>query len=154
MRRFLAALPLCVALCFPALGQSTPGHGAGTVETLSMVGAKSRSAYARGSVVGGRPSGCPSRYCGCASARYLGIPNPGGRLNLAANWLRLFPRTSPAPRMAAARRGHVFVILRVTGPGKVLAFDPNSGRGATRVHERSLAGFTVVNPHARYASAQ
>lgn len=96
-------------------------------------------------IVGGRPAGCPRRYCGCAtSLKVFGRIVPD--LNLAANWLR-FPRATPGPGMVAARRGHVFVIKEVRGDGQVLAYDPNSGGRMTRVHVRSLAGFRVVNPH-------
>lgn len=67
------------------------------------------------------PQGCPARaFCGCGA---------------------------PAPGMVAARRGHVFVIKEVLGNGQVLAFDANSGKRLTRLHVRSLAGFTVVNPY-------
>ena len=52
-----------------------------------------------GEVIGGRPSGCPQRFCGCAlSIRIFGSINP--RFNLAANWFS-FPRTQPAPQMVA-----------------------------------------------------
>lgn len=97
-----------------------------------------------GRVVGGRPHGCPRRYCGCgASLHIFGRIIP--RLNLAANWLR-FPRAAPAPGMVAARRHHVFVLKRHIR-GKIwLVHDSNSGRGKTRVHPRSIAGFTIVDP--------
>lgn len=97
-----------------------------------------------GRVVGGRPHGCPRQHCGCsASLHIFGRIIP--RLNLAANWLR-FPRVAPAPGMVAARRGHVFV-LKQHLHGKVwLVWDANSGRGKTRVHPRSIAGWTIVNP--------
>jgi hypothetical protein len=49
--------------------------------------------------------------------------------------------------MVAARRHHVFVIKRVLGGGKVLAYDANSGGHKTRLHVRSLAGFVVVDPN-------
>lgn len=94
-------------------------------------------------VIGGRPSGCPARYCGCATARKVGLS--GAKWNLAANYLTL-PRTSCAPGMVAARRGHVFVIQSCHGNGTVTAWDPNSGGGKTRIHTRSLAGYAVVNP--------
>lgn len=69
---------------------------------------------------------------------------------LARNWLK-FPRAAPAPGMAAARRGHVFV-LREHRRGNVwLVYDANSGGRKTRLHERSIAGFTVVNPRASLA---
>jgi hypothetical protein len=97
-----------------------------------------------GRVVGGRPAGCPRSYCGCGASLYLFgkiIPS----LNLAANWLR-FPRAAPAPGMVAARRGHVFVLKRHIR-GKVwLVHDSNSGRGKTRIHPRSIAGFVIVDP--------
>lgn len=99
------------------------------------------------------PAGCPRRaFCGCGAAVEV-FGRPVRSLWLAANWLA-FPRTSPAPGMVAARRGHVFVIREVLGNGTVLAYDANSGGRRTRLHVRSLAGFAVVNPHAgRYASA-
>jgi hypothetical protein len=97
-----------------------------------------------GQVVGGRPAGCPRSFCGCgASLRVFGRIVPG--LNLAANWLR-FPRTSPAPGMVAARRGHVFVLEQHIEGDTWMAYDANSGGRATRIHARSLRGYTVVNP--------
>lgn len=96
-------------------------------------------------VLGGRPAGCPSRFCGCgASIHLFGRIIPS--LNLAANWLR-FPRASPAPGMVAARRGHVFVLKAHIAGNKWLVHDSNSGRGRTRIHPRSIAGYAIVNPH-------
>jgi hypothetical protein len=100
----------------------------------------------RGQIVGGRPAGCPRSFCGCgASMRVFGRIVPG--LNLASNWLR-FPRTAPAPGMVAARRGHVFVLERHVEGDMWMAYDANSGGHATRIHVRSLRGYTVVNPRA------
>jgi len=100
----------------------------------------------QGHVVGGRPAGCPRSFCGCgASIRVFGSIVPG--LNLASNWLR-FPRTAPAPGMVAARRGHVFVLEQHLGGDTWMAYDANSGGRATRIHARSLRGYTVVNPRA------
>jgi hypothetical protein len=99
-----------------------------------------------GQTLGGRPAGCPRSFCGCGAAiRVFGriVPN----LNLAANWLR-FPRTSAAPGMVAARRGHVFVLEQHLGGDMWMAYDANSGGHATRIHARSLRGYAVVNPHA------
>lgn len=102
------------------------------------------TAEGAGQVVGGRPSGCPHSFCGCAaSIRVFGRIVPG--LNLAANWLR-FPRTSPAPGMVAARHGHVFVLEQHLGGDVWMAYDGNSGGRATRIHARSLRGYAVVNP--------
>jgi hypothetical protein len=98
----------------------------------------------RAQVVGGRPSGCPHSFCGCgASIRVFGRIVPG--LNLASNWLR-FPRTSPAPGMVAARRGHVFVLEQHVEGDTWMAYDANSGGHSTRIHARSLRGYAVVNP--------
>lgn len=95
-------------------------------------------------IVGGRPAGCPFAFCGCGAAlRVFGRIVP--ELNLAANWLR-FPRTSLAPGMVAARRGHVFVLEQDVGGDVWMAYDANSGGHATRIHARSLRGYTVVNP--------
>ncbi len=105
-----------------------------------------RSFLQRGATILPHPPGCPRRaFCGCGAAVEV-FGRPVRSLWLAANWLR-YPRTSPAPGMVAARRGHVFVIKQVLGGGRVLAYDANSGGRRTRLHVRSLAGFVVVNPH-------
>ena len=67
-------------------------------------------------------------------------------LNLAANWLKRFPRTSPAPGMAAARVGHVMVLVKHITGNRWLVHDGNSGGGLTRNHIRSIKGFTIVDP--------
>ena len=98
----------------------------------------------RGTVIGGRPAGCPHRFCGCALAiKVFGRIVP--HLNLAANWLK-FPRTSPAPGMVAARRGHVFKLIAHIGGNDWQVWDANSGGGRIRIHKRSIAGYTIVNP--------
>lgn len=102
-----------------------------------------RTAYA-GTVVE-HPAGCPrAAFCGCgASVRVFG--HSIRELWLAANWFK-FPRTSPAPGMVAVRRHHVFVLEADLGGGVWQVYDANSGRHATRIHGRSLAGYTIVNP--------
>lgn len=103
-------------------------------------------------VIGGRPSGCPYRYCGCsASLRIFG--RIIADLNLASNW-RKFPSAAPGPGMAAWRWGHVFIIESVNGDGTVIAHDGNSGGGLTRVHTVSLHGYRVVNPTGSTFSAR
>lgn len=95
-------------------------------------------------IIGGRPAGCPHAFCGCGASLHLFgriIPS----LNLAANWLR-FPRAAPAPRMAAVRRHHVFVLEQHIEGDIWLAFDANSGGHATRLHARSISGYVIVNP--------
>lgn len=101
-------------------------------------------------VIGGRPAGCPRRFCGCfASLEVFGTIKP--HLNLAKNWLQ-FPRTSPAPGMVAARPGHVFVLMSHVEGNEWLVKDGNSGGGLTRQHVRSISGFRIVNPHGSYAA--
>jgi hypothetical protein len=110
-------------------------------------------ANGNGTVIGGRPTGCPHAYCGCEASRYLFgriIPN----LNLAANWIRKFPRTTAAPHMAAARNHHVFVLVSHVSGTNWLVHDGNSGAGRTREHVRSIAGYVIVDPtRERYALA-
>jgi hypothetical protein len=80
------------------------------------------------------PSGCPSRaFCGCGAA--------------VAAWLR-FPRTSPASGMVAARRGHVFVLRQHIQGNVWMVEDYNSGGRKSRIHPRSISGYTIVNPRA------
>ncbi len=113
-----------------------------------------RRVAARGgaSEVVSHPSGCPARaFCGCgASVEVFG--HSIRDLWLASNWFR-FPRAEPAAGMVAVRHHHVFVIRQMIAPGVALAYDANSGGHQTRIHPRSLAGYTVVNPHggSRYA---
>jgi hypothetical protein len=92
------------------------------------------------------PVGCPRRaFCGCGAAVEV-FGRPIRELWLAANWFK-FPRTMPAPGMVAVRRHHVFVLRAQVSNGNWIVYDANSGRGGTRVHERSLAGYQIVNPH-------
>jgi hypothetical protein len=126
---FLAAAML-VALSPPAEARHHRGHHHRVVVS--------------GDVVGGRPAGCPRAFCGCGASLHLfGRIIPA--LNLAANWFK-FPRAAPAPRMVAVRRHHVFVLEQHVGGSVWRVFDANSGGHATRIHERSIAGYTIVNP--------
>lgn len=110
---------------------------------------RARNVYS-GTVVS-HPAGCPSRaFCGCgASVEVFG--KPVRELFLARNWFK-FPRTSPASGMVAVRRGHVFVLRQHIEGSTWLVYDANSGGRQTRVHHRSIAGLTIVNPHAQLAS--
>jgi hypothetical protein len=92
------------------------------------------------------PSGCPDRaFCGCGAAvRVFG--RPVRDLWLAANWFR-FPRAAPSSGMVAVRRHHVFVLEAHLGGNTWQVYDANSGGRRTRVHARSIAGYSIVNPH-------
>ena len=114
---------------------------------VSPADAKHYRTYDRGTVVGGRPSGCPYQFCGCSASLHLfGRVIP--ELNLASNWMRKFPRTSPAPGMAAVRSHHVMVLLEHKYGNVWLVHDGNSGGHLTRVHERDISSYVVVSPHA------
>jgi len=99
-----------------------------------------------GAQIVAHPAGCPTRlFCACGAAvRVFGAPIRS--LWAAASWFK-FPRTSPAPGMVAVRRHHVFVLEADLGNGQWRVFDANSGRGLTRIHARSIAGYAIVNPH-------
>lgn len=98
------------------------------------------------------PAGCPTRlFCGCGAAVAV-FGTPRRDLWLASNWLR-FPRASAAPGMVAANARHVMVIRSVNSNGTAVVEDHNSGGGKSRLHTRSLAGYTIVNPHGAYAQA-
>ena len=51
------------------------------------------------------------------------------------------------PGMVAVRRHHVFVLETRLDRGLWMVYDANSGQHLTRVHARSLAGYTIVNPY-------
>ena len=97
-------------------------------------------------VIGGRPAGCPHRFCGCEASRYK-FGKIIADLNLASNWIRRFPRTMAAPGMAAARSGHVMILMSHVGGSDWLVHDGNSGGGLTREHVRSIRGYTIVDPN-------
>lgn len=103
------------------------------------------ASYDAGTVIGGRPEGCPYRYCGCGASLYLfgRIIEP---LNRAAEWIDRFPRAIASPGMAAARRHHVMVLMEHRGGDVWLVHDSNYGH-RTLVHERSISGYVIVNPN-------
>lgn len=137
----------------PAVAKTVFGEAVRSADTVTRTAVN----VARGAAeILPHPAGCPARlFCGCGAAVHLfGTTRPAGMGNLwhTSGWLRM-PRAAPAPGMAAVNSRHVFVIEQVLGNGMVVAYDANSGGGKTRRHVRSLAGFTVVNPHAgRHAS--
>ena len=91
------------------------------------------------------PSGCPSRaFCGCGAMRHLGLNDRS--LWLAASWYK-FPRAAPAPSTVAVRPHHVFVLQSHVSGNMWLVADYNSGGHQSRLHVRSISGYTIVNPH-------
>lgn len=109
------------------------------------------SRHYAGTVIGGRPAGCPQRFCGCAlSLKFFGIIKPA--LNIAENWKGFEQVAFGSYNTVAARRGHALaVIARVEGT-RYQVWDPNSGGGRIRIHVRDLRGFTFHNPHGTYTA--
>ena len=105
-------------------------------------------------VVGGRPAGCPSEFCGCEASLYV-FGEIRRELNLASAWMRKFPRTQPAAGMAAVRNHHVMILMSHVDGKDWMVHDGNSGGRKTREHVRSISGYVIVDPHAaRSASAE
>ena len=112
-----------------------------------------RTFDANGNIIGRRPAGCPHAFCGCEASRFLfGAIHP--ELNLASNWIRKFPRTAPAPGMAAVRNHHVMVLMSHVSGSDWLVHDGNSGDGLTREHVRSISGYVIVDPQRSRLAAQ
>ena len=147
---------LCLSSAAQAAHVAAPCVETGTVMNPScmggnfLAGVKSikvtmHRTHETAEVVGGRPTGCPQKFCGCGASLHLfGRIIPA--LNTAVNWLQ-FPRAAPAPLMAAVKRHHVMVLEADLCGGIWRVFDANGGHHLTRVHARSIAGFIIVNPH-------
>lgn len=150
---FLAAIFVCHSAVSAVADPDRHGPQTGAEASTVVSNPTFRRAKAVSSqIIGGRPAGCPHRFCGCAlSIKLFGKIIP--RLNLAANW-KGFPSAAPAPGMVAARYGHVFQLQSHVSGSTWMVWDPNSGGGRIRVHARSIAGYTIHNPHggSRYAS--
>lgn len=103
-------------------------------------------------VIGGRPAGCPHRFCGCAlSIKLFGKIIPD--LNLAANWARKFPATHARVGAVGVRRGGGHVLQIVDGsPGQWVTWDANSGGGKIRIHQRKLTNYRFVDANSRVAA--
>lgn len=112
---------------------------------------QSIDANGNGLIVGHRPAGCPHDFCGCEASLYL-FGEIRAELNLASNWARKFPRTSPAPGMAAVRSHHVVVLMSHVGGNDWLVHDGNSGGGLTRDHVLSIRGHIIVDPRGSRAA--
>lgn len=91
------------------------------------------------------PSGCPhTAFCGCGVAVKV-FGEARRDLWAAAAWRR-FPRAACGSGRVAVWSGHVAYIQECHGDGTATLYDPNSGGHLTRIHRRSLAGATIVDP--------
>jgi len=146
-RKIAIADPGCNVV-FPCEGVVPSARGEAVVRAMHGFGSAQKvyAPRAQGTIVA-HPAGCPATaFCGCGAAvRVFGAPIRA--LWLAANWFR-FPRAAPAPGMVAVRRHHVMVLEADLGGGVWRVYDANSGRHLTRIHARSIAPYTIVDPHA------
>lgn len=165
MRRFLLALT--IAMSFIVTANAQPRHHrhhhhhkthitntqncflglCNTATVVAEVGDRMKATFLP------HPRGCPARnFCACgASVEIFGRSIRS--LWPAAAWFS-FPRTEPAPNMVGVRRHHIVVLKRHIKGSVWLVYDANSGGHRTRLHQRSIAGFSIRNPHAsRYAAA-
>lgn len=89
-------------------------------------------------VLGSRPAGCPSRWCGCYLAKHLGASNPRP-LWLARNWAHYGRRADgPAVGAIVVWRHHVGIIKGRSEDGQWVVHSGNDGR-AIRTRPRSVA---------------
>jgi hypothetical protein len=141
MRKIVCTVALLLLVSVQA--QARPRHHH-NLQFLNAMASFSADVQMDERIISSRPSGCPHAFCGCEASLFrFGRIIP--QLNLASNWRR-FPRTAPAPGMAAVRSGHIMILQsRVTGDIWYV-HDGNSGGHVTWEHPRSIAGYTVVDP--------
>jgi hypothetical protein len=96
------------------------------------------------------PQGCPRiAFCGCGAAVEI-FGQPIRSLWLARAWFK-FPKAQPARNTVGVKNHHV-VVLKEHVRGKVwIVADYNSGGHKSRLRQRSIAGFVIVDPHSRLA---
>ena len=90
-------------------------------------------------IVGGRPSDCYGiPWCGCYMRHLVGVADKA--YNLARNWVHFgHPAYGPAPGVIGVMSHHVFKVVSVISPGRVIAISGNDGH-AVRERERSTRG--------------
>lgn len=96
------------------------------------------------------PAGCPStRFCACGAAVEI-FGSAIRSLWPSRAWFK-YPRSAPAYGMVAVRPGHVFVLRSHIQGDTWMVADYNSGGHQSRLHPRSIRGYTIVNPHGSVA---
>lgn len=100
-----------------------------------------RQAYAWATPVesGSRPHDCYGiPWCGCFMRHLMGVADKA--YNLARNWAHWgHAAFGPAPGVVGVLPHHVFRVIEVLGPGRVLAISGNDGH-AVRTRSRSTRG--------------
>ncbi len=99
------------------------------------------------------PAGCPrTAFCACGAAVEI-FGSPVRSLWPANAWYK-FPRSSPRPYTVAVSHHHVFVLRSYVGGDRWLTADFNSGGHLSRLHERSISGWTIVDPRATWVASR
>lgn len=135
---------------------SQPGYNGNPTRKLTP-NPGSRTSYAKSDVrLIPNPRGCPRTRlsCACRLAAYWGL---GSGLDATVTWLHRFARVStPGPRVAAYRPGHIFGIEGAEGDGyRVVDFNSGGHRNRTYVMSaRQLSRFTLLDTHQRVAHAR
>lgn len=139
MRAILATTLLCLLAIAGSHSPANAQHPEWyerVLEAQRQTGAVKGSQFA--APISGKPTDCPSRWCGCWLGKHLGINDRS--LWLARNWARVGrPAHGPAPGVIVVWRGHVGKITAVEGPGRIRVLSGNDGR-AVRERVRSTAG--------------
>jgi hypothetical protein len=108
---------------------------------LGSWGITCRSAKTEGTEAAETATGAdsrPAQWCGWWMRQHLG-GHYGPEFNTAINWLRVGrPLDDPRPGAIGIQAHHVFQVVRVVGPGEVLAISGND-HGAVRTRIRSTA---------------
>jgi hypothetical protein len=148
MKRIALALLATVALATAA--QAHPHHRHYT--QIGYEQPRFGEGFFGGQQGGGRPANCRGiAWCGCFLRDLFGIADTS--LNLALNWARKFPHTSPHVGAVVVwnhggGHGHVGVIVG-GGPGRWEIKSGNDGHAVrTRVRDISNA-YAVVQPNGR-----
>jgi hypothetical protein len=153
-KRLAFAAAATIAVWMLLVYATAPAHARGLRHHHRAVHHRVATIDANGNsgVIGGRPAGCPTAFCGCGLRKYLGLNDK--RLDLAWNWARLFPRTSPHPGAAAVRAHHVMLLVAHVEGSVWTVRDYNGGHHLSYIHERDVRGYVFVEPGGgRLASA-
>jgi hypothetical protein len=150
---FRTLLVMCGLLLFSGIAQARPHHYRHhihhqSIAPVSFWGFEQQRPTPRNTagegVIGGRPSGCPTQYCGCGASLYLfGRIIPA--LNLAAAWYK-FPPAAPTTHMVGVRAHHIVVLEQQVSGNQWLVHDSNSGGHLTRRHVIDISRYSIRNP--------
>lgn len=129
-------LPIAGAWCNEGLAGCPAVTQSEAMVSRPVRGSRVRGAHGGESRHAGGLGPRPRAWCGWWMRGQVD-QDPGPAFNLARNWARWGVRISgPQEGALGVQAHHVFKVLAVTGPGKVLAISGNDGH-AVRTRERS-----------------